>query len=413
MAAVVILGFLEALVKALENTVGKLLAFVLEKLMGIILGALKTILTEILYTLWLNLFQGLLKIISFLVRVFDVMSGLSNIHVSDPGQEQTVDFLQYVLRQSSVSRLLLGMTAVAMVLAFLFAIYETAKSIQDTALLPEARPISRVLSDGLRSMITFALVPFLCVSCLGLSSVLLKEVKISFDAVMEEREAHAAFSDSLFEMAAESGRLVEKSSEKYREFWEEPEPYFNNDLLKKQEVYKLNEIDYFIGILSSLVIAVILLGACLSFVRRLMEVLLLYVVSPFFSATIALDGGKKFAGWRNQFIGAFFGCFGSVFAMRLYLILIPMVTSGRISFSSNPDVNYIAGIFFIIGSAWAIYKSHGMITGLISPEAAQGTGESMGLAAALSFGLGKKLGRGLGRGIGKAFSSPAGEKGGR
>ena len=409
----VLLSFLDTLVKALKDTVGKLISLILEKLMGVILAALKTILQDVLTTLWLHILQGLLKVVSFLVRVFDVMSGMTNIRVQDAGTVYNGDLLQYVLGHSTVSRVLLGMTAVAMVLAFLFAVYETAKSIQDSALSPEAKPISRVLSDGLRSMLTFMLVPFLCVSCLGLSSMLLREVKISFDTVVEERDAHAAFSDALFEMAADSGRKVPKSSTEYREFWEKTEPYFDNELLKAEKVYDLKKIDYFIGILSTLVIGVILLGSCLSFVRRLIEVLLLYIVSPFFSATIALDGGKKFAGWRNHFIGSFFGCFGSVFAMRLYLILIPMVTSGNISFSTNPDVNYIAKIFFIIGSAWAIYKSHGMISGLISPDAAQGAGESMGLVAGLSFGLGRKIGGSFGRGIGKVFASPSGNKEGR
>ena len=393
----VYLGFLEQLQKAISSTVGKLVSLVLEKVLGFIVSAIMTIIKEALYTIWLHFFRTLLKAISFLVRVMDVLSGMTSIGVQEG---KTVkdggSLLEYILTASTISRLFLGMTVVAVALAFLFSVYETGKTISDSALEPKARPISKVITGGIRCMLTFMLVPMLCIGCLQLSSAMLKEVKISFDTTLKERSGHTEFSDVLFELSAESGLKVKKDPEKgpYKEFWDHKQPYLDEGLLKEETVYDLKKIDYFVGILSSLVILVIMLGACLAFVRRIIEVVLLYVVSPYFAATIALDGGKRFAGWREQFIGAFFGCFGSVFAMRLYLIMIPLVATDQLVISGNTQVNYIAKICFIIGCSWAIFRSQKMITELISPQGSRGANESAGLVTGIAFGLGKKAGRG-------------------
>ena len=392
----VYLGFLEQLQKAISGTVGELITLLFEKIAGVFISVIQTLLKDVLYTLWLHIYRLLLKGIWYAVRILDIMSGMRDIHVIEGGElKESGSLLEYLLTTSSISRFFIAMTVIALALAFLFSIYQTLKIVSDSAMEEGAKPISSVITGGIRCMLAFLLVPMLCLGCLQLSSAVLKEVKISFEEVGSQRGVRTEFSDVLFEMSAESARKVEKSDPRYKEFWSKDQPYQNADLLKQEKVYDQKKIDYFVGILSSLFVLVIMLGSCLAFVRRILDVLLLYVAAPFFAATIPLDEGKRFSGWRDRFIGTFFGCFGSIFAMRLYLILIPLIASDDLKISGNVQVNYIAKICFIIGSAWAIFKGQDMITGLIAPEATRSASESTGLVSGLAFGYGRRLGSGL------------------
>lgn len=389
-------SFLEQLQNAISSTIGALIEFIMEKIVGIIVSAVQMILHDLLYVLWLYVYRVLLQGIYYAVKVLDVLSGMTDIGIIEGGKVKNGGtLLSYFLKSSSISRFFLAMTVGAAALAFIFSIYKTGRIISDSALEPEAKPISTVITNGIRCMLTFMLVPFLCVACLQLSAALLQETSIAFENAGDDTGGRTEIADVLFEMSAECALKVPKGGTEYNDYWKEySHPYQSDKAMKKGYIYDLKNVDYFIGILSALVILLILFGACLAFVRRIIEVLVLYVVSPYFAATIPLDGGTKFAGWRESFIGAFFGCFGSIFAMRLYLIVIPLISSDRFVISGNKDVNYIAKVFFVIGSAWSIYKLQEMITGLISPKA-RGAGESMALASGLAFGIGGKVGRGI------------------
>lgn len=395
----VYLGFVETLAEVVSKTVAPLLEMVIKAVLGITLSCLGIILKNVLYGLWFLILRTLLRGIYIITRVFDVVSGMADISVVKGGTIEHTSLISYFLQASFVSRFLMGMTVGAAVLAFLFAVYETGKSISDLTLDAEnAKPISKVLKNGLYSAFAFMLVPILCVFCLQLSSLLVKETRIAFSAARTEStitqsDKEVEFSDVLFQMAGEKALKVNKTSEDYEKFWSVDEPYQDADKMREETVYNLKEIDYAMGISSSLILLVILIGSSLGFVRRIVDVLLLYIVSPYFSATIALDGGKRFKRWRESFIGAFFGCFGSVFAMRIYLLIIPALANDSIRFSEDNQVNYVAKVLFMIGGMWAIFKAQDTITGLISPTGSGGAGESMALISGASFKLGKSLGK--------------------
>jgi hypothetical protein len=122
--------------------------------------------------------------------------------------------------------------------------------------------------------------------------------------------------------------------------------------------------------------------------------LILYLVSPVFSATIALDGGTRFAKWRNQFIGKFFGAFGSVFAMRLYLMMIPFY-QGHIIYSKDTSLNSFISILMILAGAWAVYKGQNLIS---KPLLGYADNESSAAGLGLLIGAGRLAG-GAARGL--------------
>ena len=142
----------------------------------------------------------------------------------------------------------------------------------------------------------------------------------------------------------------------------------------KKDFYAAN-FNYVEGFVSVVLLLFILLGAVMIFIRRLFELLLLYLVSPFFVSTIPLDDGILFAKWRELFVAKFFSGFGVIFSMRYYLLLVPSIASGRLclydmDLPGAVMINSVLKMFLIIGGAWAVYKSQHLIMQILNPEAA-------------------------------------------
>lgn len=146
-----------------------------------------------------------------------------------------------------------------------------------------------------------------------------------------------------------------------------------------RESFNLAKFDYVIGYIVSLFL-IIIIGICLvTFVQRIFEVILLYIASPYFVATMPLDDGEKFSQWRDMFLSKCFTGFGSAIGMRLYLMICPMIMGNQIQFTrgASSEAEYLIKLFFLIGGAWAVLKSGGLITSILnfqSGQAEYGTG---------------------------------------
>ena len=112
------------------------------------------------------------------------------------------------------------------------------------------------------------------------------------------------------------------------------------------------------------------------FIRRIFELLILYLVSPLFACTMPLDDGAAFSKWQNLFIAKFFSGFGSVFTMKLYLVLVPIIVGSGIQMHSNPTVDALLKLFVVMGGAWAAFKSQHLFLQIMNPEAAAAAQES-------------------------------------
>ena len=194
--------------------------------------------------------------------------------------------------------------------------------------------------------------------------------------------------------------------------------------------FHLGEFDYLIGFIAA-VFLLFTIGICLViFIQRIFELLILYLVSPYFVCTMPLDDGEKFSRWRELFIGKCFSGFGSAIGMRLYLLVCPAIMSNdiRLAAKSSPETEYMMKLFFLAGGAWAVYKSGSMVTSLISSQAGQSEmhtanmvggmlyGQTIGMAISKGKGavmsMGSRLGTGMGRkngaGLGGAGKGGAG-----
>ncbi len=419
---------MEPVYKFVANLLTTVLSWVFQKLLAPIL---MPILKETLYfaiDLWktlysvqlYSLFSGVLKLIDYLETAFDVFIGVRDVTYTDRGTRITGSLLEVLIQQKTVSTVFWALTLGALGLALVLTVYATAKSAFDLD-FENKRPVSKVLASMMKTFIQFFTVPFLVYFLLKLAGVILKTVtdilsfgtgttlgRIVFVIASLDAAKDASYNIST---AGRGITLGTSSADKVRY------PYYAlgggggtkdyGNIGGVMENFNLGEFDYLIGFLAAIFL-LFTIGVCLIiFVQRIFELILLYIVSPYFVCTMPLDDGEKFSRWREMFVGKCFTGFGSAIGMRLYLMLCPMVMGNAIRFgvSSSPEMDYMMKLFFLAGGAWAVYKSGPMITSLLSFQAGQGEMTTAAVAGGLIFSqtAGRAIGAGqrlMSRGVG-------------
>ena len=144
-----------------------------------------------------------------------------------------------------------------------------------------------------------------------------------------------------------------------------------NDLTQVRRDFDIWEMDYLVGYISCIVFVIIMAICIFTFIVRMFNLLLLYITAPLFTSSMPLDDGSKWQSWTQAFVIQLFSGFGMVIAMRLYLIIIPLVISSDLVFFSGDGVSYailnrMAQLLMVLGGAWAVLQAGGVITGILA-----------------------------------------------
>lgn len=361
---------------------------------------------SVIWSMWsewlLGIFTVLCSLVDFVENIFNVFAGISPVQVEG---RQTY-LLDAFFQMGEVTTAFVYITVMAVAISFIFTIYKTAKSISDMT-LEDRNPVSKVLADGMKAAVSFMLIPFLCVALLQLSSLVTNQAVSAFDAAqggsstmgtilflsagMDADKATASRKNPV------TGEMEDPETERNPSFDDDVRnPYlkgekdYRNLTTVKKDFYPSN-FNYIQGFASGILILLILAGAVIIFIRRIFELLILYLVSPFFVSTIPLDDGATFARWRELFVAKFFSGFGVIFSMRYYMILVPSIAGNRLclyspSLPGGVMINSILKLFMIIGGAWAVYKSQSLIMQILNQEAAAAEQQSGSLMTGIVVG---------------------------
>lgn len=371
-------------------------------------------------------FSGVLKLIDYLETAFDVFIGLRDVSFKSGGTEITGTLIEVLMQQKNISRIFWILTIGGLGIAMMLTIFATAKSALDFD-FDNKRPVTKVMAAMMKAFIQFFTVPFLVYFMLKLSAVILKGVTSALTASGNTSLGRMLFVIASLDAAkAENFNVSSNSGVDIGPFDDIRKPFYvigergvsSKDYGKLSEVdnyFHLAEFDYLIGFIAA-VFLLFTIGICLViFIQRIFELLILYLVSPYFVCTMPLDDGEKFSRWRELFIGKCFSGFGSAIGMRLYLLVCPAIMGNQIRLAANssPETEYMMKLFFLAGGAWAVYKSGSMVTSLISSQAGQSEMQTANMAGGMLYGhtigmainkgkgammsMGSRLGTGMGR----------------
>lgn len=329
-----------------------------------------------------------LELLDTITKGFDVLIGLSDItYLDEHGIQQSDTLLNYVIFHSNMRNIIAAVTFIALALSIMFAIYSVMRSTLDFD-FEGRRPVGRVMTAAFKTMIAFLMVPLIVWVGMQLLSVVLKATA-------------NAISGSSGDMSLGSIILAVSSVNAGKGGWNEAKQQFsltdpstpwyklthnaefpNYGYLNFAGDINISEIDYIIGFASAIGCLIITLICLVTFIKRIYDIAVLYIVSPYFSATIVLDDGQKFREWRNMFIGKCITGVGSALGMRIFLMLVPIVMSDDIQFFDNGVLDlaggYVMKLVFIIGGMYAVLKAAPMLTSLVSTAAGHDERASMG-----------------------------------
>lgn len=336
---------------------------------------------------------NLLNILDTITQGFDVLIGLSDItYVDGAGIQQSDTLLNYVLFHSGISGIIVGITFIALALAIMFAVYSVMKSTLDFD-FEGRRPVGRVMTAAFRTMIAFLMVPLVVWVGMQLLSVTLKATANAISSSSGEM----SLGNIILAVSAVSAGKGGWNSEKQAFSLTDPSaPWYKLTHSAEFPGYgymdfaadiNISEIDYIIGLAAAIGSLIITLICLVTFIKRIYDVALLYVVSPYFSATIVLDDGQKFREWRGMFIGKCLTGVGSALGMRLFLMMVPIIMSDEIQFFDNGVLDmsggYVLKLVFIIGGMYAVYKAAPLVTSLVNTAAGHDERASMGKGSML------------------------------
>lgn len=395
-------SFVEMLQGVFRTIFEKVLAPVLTEILQIFVKFVIRVLWVRFAELMLNLLTILCSLVDFVESIFNVFAGVTPVEVNGKSTYMLDAFLQ----MKEITTAFTYITVMAVAICMIFTIIKTAKSISDMA-LEDKNPISHVLSNGLKAGVTFMIIPFLCIFLLQLSTMVTSQVSIAFDSVQGGK---TTIGTVIFLTAGlDADKATTKASSPFADEWEEivggrnPSftdsvrgPYLRGEkdykkpLQVREDFYAAN-FNYLVGFVSAILLLLVLSGAVMVFIRRLFELLLLYIVSPLFVSTIPLDDGTMFSKWRELFVSRFFSGFGIIFMMKYYLMLIPSISGNSlVLYDPNlPDavmINNVLKVLMIIGGAWAVYKSQHLIMQMLNPEAAMADQQASAMLTGMIIG---------------------------
>lgn len=375
----------------------------------ILLPVLKTVITwafdlfiEIFSSVFYMILVSLLKIIDYMQIAFDVFIGFTDVsYRTSSGSVVKGNLLEILFQYGNVQTVFWILILGGLGIAFIFTIYAVSRSSFDID-FENKRTVSKVMTSFFKTFIQFFMTPFFVYFMLKLSVVILKGISTALGYSRETSLGKVLFVITSLDAAKNADMNVSTVSGAWAgklgiddsirsPFYNGVKDYSNMKTVR--DYFDLAKFDYLIGYIVSIFLIIILAICLITFVKRIFEIILLYIVSPYFIATMPLDDGEKFSQWRDVFLSKCFTGFGSAIGMRLYLLVCPMIMGNqiRLSTGASSETEYMIKLFFLIGGAWAVLKSGSLITSIFNFQSGQseyGTG-----AMVSSYIYGNSVGR--------------------
>lgn len=127
-----------------------------------------------------------------------------------------------------------------------------------------------------------------------------------------------------------------------------------------------SEINWFYAFLSSVLIFKSLFFLCFGLAKRIVQLIIYYVLSPIALALYPFDNGKAFGSWKSDFIGYTIGGYGAVAGMNISIQLTNLVTN--LSLFSSSLLNAFVRLIMYIVLAQGIETMVKMLSGWIGAK---------------------------------------------
>lgn len=352
------------------------------------------------------LLTGITGLIDFLLDIFRVLSGLTPVTID--GKEG--DILSHFMTSTSISSAFWLIVFIGIGLLFLATIFMIVRIQYDN---PDgSKTPAKVVGKACKSFLLFFMVPIIMIVGVTLVTVVVQQVDMATNPYYEEMVENPDF-DGYARTTIGGQILVTIGEEAWKDgisdadkikirsnFLQQKDGY---NYLKTADVmsyFEISDLNYSLGFITGVAFLVILASSMLTFAERIVNILMLYVISPFPIAVSVIDDGQRFKMWRDQVLVKFLSAFGVLIALNVYNLMAPVIQNmsfgvafyGDSSASTLAFTDGLIKLFLLLGAAIAVKKAPVLIGNLISQGAGsqeeadrahgmQSMGRMLGMAA--------------------------------
>lgn len=311
----------------------------------------------------LLVFLWVLRVIDGFMSLFSVLTGVKSIQYR--GQE--LNIVEMLFGDSIVSRIFWCMFILAIGLSCVFAIVSLAKNMISTR-----RSISAILGKfflAVLGMLAMLLIVILGISIVGtLMQVLAKIFEMDMTVNLSESIFNACVGDWLsgysiaeVDIQTITVRQLLGEYDQSQVFGDFPMAWKYNGMINPDTFL------YFPALIVAGVVGGSLVLAAIRLSKRVYELAFMYVTMPLFMSTLPLDDGARFRSWGETFISKIIIAYGTVIAVNLFALILPIASRMQIDGFSNAT-NQLFQIVMMLGGTMVIPAGQALFSKLFASD---------------------------------------------
>ena len=139
--------------------------------------------------------------------------------------------------------------------------------------------------------------------------------------------------------------------------------------------YDLWQFNYIIALGAAIIMVTIFINIIFGLMRRIIEMIGLFLMAPPLIALMPLDNEKAYGSWRGSFIKKALMAYGAVGGMNIILLLLPELQ--KISFFNITPLDWIVDTLLVLVALLAVKDFIDVVSGFAGGENAQKSGEGV------------------------------------
>lgn len=320
--------------------------------------------------------RSICSICDFIREIFYMLGGLETVNIDGNNS----DLITYFVSGNTVKNIFLAVSLVGVITLVIFTLISIIRS--EYAYGENKKGKGVILENAGKSFIIFLMIPFILLAGITLTNVTMKSLNYAMNPYITEEGGGTTIGGQMLVTSASNAYIGEEDKA-------QTEKSFISGILDYKDIntvkqyYDLKNIDFFVGIIGSIVILVMFAMCAITFIQRLFNIIMLYIISPISTSTIPLDDGARFKLWREMMVSKVLSGYGIILTMNLFFIIMPKLTA--IEFFNDGFQNGIVRILFIIGGSFAVTKANLVISQLTGASA--GAAESQQMLANMRTGM--------------------------
>ena len=139
--------------------------------------------------------------------------------------------------------------------------------------------------------------------------------------------------------------------------------------------YDLWQFNYIIALGAAIIMVTIFINIIFGLMRRIIEMIGLFIMAPPLIALMPLDNEKAYGSWRGNFIKKALMAYGAVGGMNIILLLLPELQ--KITFFNITPLDWIVDTLLVLVALLAVKDFIDVVSGFAGGENANKTGEGV------------------------------------